>query len=653
MENKQNIQDLIQKFYPHAKEKLGFEHPVRVIMRQDAENAKHSLGKTAYYDPAEKLIVLYITNRHPKDVLRSFSHELVHHAQNCRGELDDLSTDDHYAKDGKGREIEKEAYLQGNFNVRDYEDNIKFQESNHMSNIKEQEELGDIIDKLYDGPRDKKGVPLEKPPLKKDWKKDPIGRKQRIDFRKWYMTYGPGFKKKDSSSTMGGMTNPEAPATDDPSLDYQTKAPDSDLKQPPKRKEEGILSTGEWETLMAYSSGDTNVTKQLVGKIYDDVKNKHGHKAAQILAGTFDRASKNWRSDFRGGDSMFGARQTQFDKFDPSPYEYEAKLKVIGLDPRKDPSLNMIKGYTFGTNLKRMDRSDLQEGINKMKITKRQLKSIIQEAIGMLSEGKGEFPDLTGDGEVTQADILKGRGVKMEEQEQVPKEKPPLPKNWRSLPTDNPQRVAFRKWYTTHGPGAKKKKDSTFGDLPSTAAGMEKAFDKEMAANIAKGREKSSAQLGAMGPAADIASAGDLDKAMAKAQGVDVVGEPVKIASAPTSGSPKFSKDAQDVLDVVKKVSDMPASKEEHMAMVKTELMANKDVQKIFKAIDEFNKSGDETMKNIADFINQSISDENQMAQEIPQDMDVDEKIQENNDIWYSSNLYESLKSRWTKKGDK
>ena len=89
------------------------------------------------------------------------------------------------------------------------------------------------------------------------------------------------------------------------------------------------------------------------------------------------------------------------------------------------------------------------------------------------------------------------------------------------------------------------------------------------------------------------------------------------------------------------------------MAMVKTELMANKDVQKIFKAIDEFNKSGDETMKNIADFINQSISDENQMAQEIPQDMDVDEKIQENNDIWYSSNLYESLKSRWTKKGDK
>jgi len=138
MENTQNIKDLIQKFYPHAKEKLGFDHPVRVIMRQDAENAQQSLGKTAYYDPAEKLIVLYITDRHPKDVLRSFSHELVHHAQNCRGELDDLTTDGHYAKDGKGREIEEEAYLQGNLNLRDYEDNIKFEGVNKMKLTKNQ-----------------------------------------------------------------------------------------------------------------------------------------------------------------------------------------------------------------------------------------------------------------------------------------------------------------------------------------------------------------------------------------------------------------------------------------------------------------------------------------------------------------------------------
>ena len=133
MENTQNIKDLIQKFYPYAKNALGFEHPVRVIMRHDAENAEQTLGNTAYYDPENKLIVLYVTNRHHKDILRSFSHELVHHAQNCRGDLGDLTTGDNYAEDGKGREIEKEAYLQGNLNVRDWEDNIKYEGDNQMN----------------------------------------------------------------------------------------------------------------------------------------------------------------------------------------------------------------------------------------------------------------------------------------------------------------------------------------------------------------------------------------------------------------------------------------------------------------------------------------------------------------------------------------
>ena len=143
MENTQNIKDLVQKFYPYAKSELGFEHPVRVIMRKDAENAQNPLGKTAYYDPDQKLIVLYVTDRHPKDILRSFSHELVHHAQNCRGDLDDLTTDGHYAEDGKGREIEEEAYLQGNLNVRDWEDSIKFEGENQMKITKE--ELKDIL----------------------------------------------------------------------------------------------------------------------------------------------------------------------------------------------------------------------------------------------------------------------------------------------------------------------------------------------------------------------------------------------------------------------------------------------------------------------------------------------------------------------------
>ena len=100
-------------------------------MRKDAENAENPLGKTAYYDPENKLIVLYVTNRHPK-IFFVLSHELVHHAQNCRGDLEGLTTAGHYAEDGKV-EIEEEAYLQGNLNVRDWEDSIKFKGDKQMN----------------------------------------------------------------------------------------------------------------------------------------------------------------------------------------------------------------------------------------------------------------------------------------------------------------------------------------------------------------------------------------------------------------------------------------------------------------------------------------------------------------------------------------
>ena len=93
-------------------------------MRQDLENAKNVLGRTAQYNPEQETIVLYITNRHPKDILRSFAHELVHHAQCCRGELDDFQGGMGYAQQGHGEELEKEAYL-GTKMVRDWEDGLK------------------------------------------------------------------------------------------------------------------------------------------------------------------------------------------------------------------------------------------------------------------------------------------------------------------------------------------------------------------------------------------------------------------------------------------------------------------------------------------------------------------------------------------------
>ena len=79
-------------------------------------------------------IVLYITNRHPKDICRSFAHELVHHHQNERGDLDmGDATSPTYAQDDKHmREMEKEAYLKGNLLFRDWEDWYKsYRDSNN------------------------------------------------------------------------------------------------------------------------------------------------------------------------------------------------------------------------------------------------------------------------------------------------------------------------------------------------------------------------------------------------------------------------------------------------------------------------------------------------------------------------------------------
>jgi hypothetical protein len=79
------------------------------------------LGKTGQYDPENFTIVLYTADRHPKDILRSFAHELTHHAQACRGDLDDFVGEQGYAQEGKGAELEEEAY-KGSKLVRDWED---------------------------------------------------------------------------------------------------------------------------------------------------------------------------------------------------------------------------------------------------------------------------------------------------------------------------------------------------------------------------------------------------------------------------------------------------------------------------------------------------------------------------------------------------
>tara|TARA_A100001011_G_scaffold399882_1_gene510758 strand:- start:8059 stop:9579 length:1521 start_codon:yes stop_codon:yes gene_type:complete len=115
-----NLMDYCQKH-------MGFKNRPSIEFHTDDQNAKKLLGKTAYYSPDEKKIVIFTSNRHPKDILRSLAHELVHHNQNCNGMFNKPSSNDiNYAqKDPHLRNMEKEAYLLGNMLFRDWEDGIK------------------------------------------------------------------------------------------------------------------------------------------------------------------------------------------------------------------------------------------------------------------------------------------------------------------------------------------------------------------------------------------------------------------------------------------------------------------------------------------------------------------------------------------------
>lgn len=119
--------ELMNNLYRTAKKELNFSEAVSVKLINDKDNSFNPLGKTAAYNPATKEVVLYFAGRHPKDLLRSFSHELVHHAQNCRGDFDNTeAANEGYAQENSHlREMEREAYECGNMIFRDWEDGIK------------------------------------------------------------------------------------------------------------------------------------------------------------------------------------------------------------------------------------------------------------------------------------------------------------------------------------------------------------------------------------------------------------------------------------------------------------------------------------------------------------------------------------------------
>ena len=121
------LKPLIKQFMPFAQKQMGFNRPPKLFLRQDEQNAADPLGKTGFYDPQNEAITIFVAGRHPKDVMRSLAHELMHHAQKCKGDFDNVENmgEQGYAQSNSHlRTMEIQAY-QASIVFRDWEDSIK------------------------------------------------------------------------------------------------------------------------------------------------------------------------------------------------------------------------------------------------------------------------------------------------------------------------------------------------------------------------------------------------------------------------------------------------------------------------------------------------------------------------------------------------
>ena len=130
-----DLEPHIHGMYDHFHQKIGFQKPPTVVFDSDPSNEANVLGKTAYYDPQTLEVHVFTDARHPKDMLRSIAHELIHHGQNLEGRLDvgGYHGPGYYLKNDKLKDLEEEAMTNSAIYLREYEDGLKLKEKNEMS----------------------------------------------------------------------------------------------------------------------------------------------------------------------------------------------------------------------------------------------------------------------------------------------------------------------------------------------------------------------------------------------------------------------------------------------------------------------------------------------------------------------------------------
>lgn len=126
--NRQTIMFWIKKINDYLRSQEFQIDPLPKIELLDNENdVSNILIATGGYQPDTNVLVLYINNRHMKDILRSYCHEIVHHNQTLdNGDyIRRIYRNDNVVDNPELEEIESEAYLKGNIFFRKFTEYIK------------------------------------------------------------------------------------------------------------------------------------------------------------------------------------------------------------------------------------------------------------------------------------------------------------------------------------------------------------------------------------------------------------------------------------------------------------------------------------------------------------------------------------------------
>ena len=88
---------------------------IRIVTKKQDEEIFITTG---YFDNISKEIVLFVADRHCKDIFRTFCHELVHLGQRQKGILNDNDGKTTSLDDKRLEKLESEAYEKGNIYFR-------------------------------------------------------------------------------------------------------------------------------------------------------------------------------------------------------------------------------------------------------------------------------------------------------------------------------------------------------------------------------------------------------------------------------------------------------------------------------------------------------------------------------------------------------